>query len=156
LAVIQSTNIELIDSAKNMVNNVFDCFMTEMYDEVIKGIEERERKLAAASTKKDSRRPGQAAEASAAKDGEDSRYVQMEPIQKIAAAAADQPAGQANATAEVDGSSLAADAKSATTPTKLQIVKSTSEVGQSSSAVTSSKRRTTVFRDVELASDRLY
>jgi len=41
-----------------MVNNVFDCFMTEMYDEVLKGIEERERKLAAASTKKDGRRPG--------------------------------------------------------------------------------------------------
>lgn len=147
----------MIDSAKNMVNNVFDCFMTEMYDEVLKGIEERERKLAAASTKKDGRRPGQAAEPGAAKDGEDSRYVQMEPIQKIAAADVAQPGGQANATAEVDGASLAADAKSATTPTKLQIVKSTSEVGQSSSAVkSSSKRRTTVFRDVECASDRLY
>ena len=89
MAIIQSTNIELIDSAKDMVNNVFDCFMTEMYDEVIKGIEERERKLAAASTKKDSRRPGQAAEASAAQDGEDSKYVQMEPIQKISGAATD-------------------------------------------------------------------
>lgn len=131
--------------------------MTEMYDEVIKGIEERERKLAAANTKKDSRRPGQAAEASAAQDGEDSRYVQMEPIQKIAAATVDQQAGHAKTTAEADRSSLAADAKSTTTPTKLQIVKSTSEVGQSSSAVkSSSMRRTTVFRDVEVASDRLY
>ena len=127
-----------------MVNNVFDCFMTEMYDEVLKGIEERERKLAA-STKKDGRRPGQAAEPGAAKDGEDSRYVQMEPIQKLA-----------NTTAEADGSSLAADAKAATTPTKLQIVKSTSEVGQSSSAVKSGgERRTTVFRDVESASGSL-
>lgn len=81
----------------------------------------------------------------------------MEPIQKAAAAAEAQPVGQANTAAEVDGSSLAADAKAATTPTKLQIVKSTSEVGQSSSAVkSSSKRRTTVFRDVEFASDRLY
>jgi hypothetical protein len=35
-----------------MVNSVFDCFMTEMHDEVVKGIEERERKLAASNSKK--------------------------------------------------------------------------------------------------------
>ena len=75
MAIIQATNIELIDSAKSIVNSVFDCFMTEMYDEVVKGIEERERKLAAASTKKDGKRVAQAAEASEGQDGEESRYV---------------------------------------------------------------------------------
>ena len=57
------------------MNSVFDCFMTEMYDEVVKGIEERERKLAAANTKKDGKKVGQAAEVGEAQGGEESRYV---------------------------------------------------------------------------------
>lgn len=65
----------MIESAKNIVNCVFDCFMTEMYDEVIKGIKQKESKLAVVPAKKESRRPGQAPEGSNAKEGEESRYV---------------------------------------------------------------------------------
>lgn len=86
MGIIQQTNIELIESAKNIVNCVFDCFMTEMYDEVIKGIKQKESKLAVVPAKKDARRPGQASEGVDAKDGEESRYVQMEPIAKAVAA----------------------------------------------------------------------
>ena len=75
LGIIQQTNIELIESAKNIVNCVFDCFMTEMYDEVIKAAKLKESKLAAATKKKDGRRVGAAAEGSNGGDGEESRYV---------------------------------------------------------------------------------
>ena len=75
MGIIQQTNIELIESAKNIVNCVFDCFMTEMYDEVIKAAKQKESKLAGASKKKDGRRPGLASEGSNAEEGEESRYV---------------------------------------------------------------------------------
>lgn len=76
--------------------------MTEMYDEVIKGIKQKESKLAVAPAKKDDRRPGQASEGSDAKDGEESRYVQMEPIEK--AAAVEHQASAEGKIAEVAGS----------------------------------------------------
>lgn len=101
LRIIQQTNIELIESAKNIVNCVFDCFMTEMYDEVVKGIKQRESKLAAAHSAKDKKE--------ASKEDEESKYVSMEPIQKIASEADNGPPVQESA-AEMEASSLVADA----------------------------------------------
>jgi hypothetical protein len=57
----------------------------------------------------------------------------MEPIQKLGAAE-DEAAVQGKTTEEIGGSSLVADSKATTSPDKLQIAKSTSEIGQSSSA----------------------
>ena len=52
LAIIQQTNIDLVDSTKTMVNCVFDCFMPEMQEEVVKSIKERDSKMGASKNGK--------------------------------------------------------------------------------------------------------
>lgn len=59
----------------------------------------------------------------------------MEPIQKIVEEVDNQAAVQEKVPEEMAGSSLVADSKATTTPDKLQIIKSTSEIGQSPSAI---------------------
>jgi hypothetical protein len=66
----------MIESAKTMVNCVFDCFMPEMLDEVVKAAKERDAKLAAAKRAGRSQFDDQ-------KEAGDSKYVSMEPILKI-------------------------------------------------------------------------
>lgn len=64
--------MELADSAKVLVNSVFDCFLPELHEEVVKGARNRAAKLA--ESKKASGRP----------ETVESKYVEMEPIKPIA------------------------------------------------------------------------
>jgi hypothetical protein len=65
LATLQQNNLEMLEITKNVVNCVFDCFMPEMQEEVVKGAKERLR------------------ERKATREGQDSKYVSMEPIAKV-------------------------------------------------------------------------
>jgi hypothetical protein len=64
--------MDLADSAKVLVNSVFDCFLPELHEEVVQVAKQRERKLLEAKEK---------ANDAAGQGG--SCYVEMEPIKRI-------------------------------------------------------------------------
>lgn len=55
----------MLESVKGIVNCVFDCFSTDIVDEVVNSKSEREKAM------------------KEKKDGDESKYVQMEPIVKV-------------------------------------------------------------------------
>ena len=63
LIIVQQSGSDQIEHVKALINLVFDCFMPEMHDEVVKSQKKKE--------KKDE------------KQEEDSKYVSMEPIPKM-------------------------------------------------------------------------
>jgi hypothetical protein len=63
LIVIQQSGSDQIEHVKALINLVFDCFLPEMHDEVVKTKQQKEKKEE--------------------KQEEDSKYVSMEPIPKI-------------------------------------------------------------------------
>lgn len=77
LGIFQQTNLEFIDSTKALVSCVFDCFMPEIQDEVVKVIKEKDRKLEGKKGKP------VAPEKDEKGKEEESRYVLMEPVKKI-------------------------------------------------------------------------
>lgn len=74
LHIIQQTGADLVDSAKTMVNCVFDCFMPEMQEEVVQVCKEREAKMAATASK-NGKKGGRSEKENDAKDEEESKYV---------------------------------------------------------------------------------
>lgn len=74
LALIQHSNMEQVEQVKNIVNCVFDCFMPEMQDEVVRVAKSKESKLHKQGKSEASLSEGPDAE---------SKYVSMEPITKI-------------------------------------------------------------------------
>jgi len=157
LAILQQTGADLVDAAKTMVNCVFDCFMPEVQEEVVRVIKERDSKMAAAA-----RRAGRSEKESDAKDPEDSKYVSMEPIKKIVSEADNQDPVQAKIQAEIEGSNLLDNQIAALTPVKGNSLFRQPSLDPflaraMSTDVKGSKRgKSLIFRDVEDASARLF
>ena len=100
-----------------MVNCVFDCFMPEMQEEVVKVIKERDGKMAATASK-NGRRAGRSEKENDAKDVEDSKYVSMEPIKKIISENDNQDPVQEKIRSEIEGSNIVDNQIGLLTPTK--------------------------------------
>ena len=64
---MNNNNIDMLDVTKFIVNCVFDCFMPEMQEEVVKQIKDKDLKSKEKTKTKSN-------------EEEESKYVQMEPI----------------------------------------------------------------------------
>lgn len=116
LAIVQQTNMELLDSTKIMVSCVFDCFMPEMQEEVVKAVKEKEKKIAG-NASKHQKKAGRSEKEEDGKE-EESRYVEMEPIKKIVSEADNQDPVQEKIKDEIEGSSIVDNQIGLLTPTK--------------------------------------
>jgi len=116
LAIVQQTGIEAVDPVKIMVSCVFDCFMPEMQEEVVKPFKEKESKMAG-NASKHQKKAGRPEKEKDAKE-EESRYVLMEPIKKIISEADNQDPVQEKIQDEIEGSSIVDNQIGLLTPTK--------------------------------------